>query len=53
MTASKSPQEPPRGETEAELRKRVRGKNLALVAVLAGLVVIFYVLTLVRMGGGS
>lgn len=40
-------------ETKAEMRKRVRTRNLALCAVLAGLVVLFYVLTIVRMGGGT
>lgn len=30
-------------------RKQVRSKNLALLAVLLGLVVLFYVVTLVRM----
>jgi len=34
-------------------RRRLRHKNLALLAALAGLVVLFYLITLVRMGGGS
>lgn len=33
--------------------KRLRRRNLALLAVLVGLVVLFYVMTMVRMGGGS
>ena len=33
----------------SEARRRQRGKNIALLAVLLGLVVLFYVLTLVRM----
>lgn len=36
----------------SEQHKRQRGKNLALLAVLLGLVVLFYIITLVRMGGG-
>lgn len=45
--------QPRQRETESAMRKRVRGRNLALCGVLAGLVVLFYVLTVVRMGGGS
>lgn len=33
-----------------EQRKRQRAKNLALLAVLVGLVVLFYAVTIVRMG---
>ncbi len=50
-TSEKTPVEPAKRETEREIRKRVRGKNLALVGVLVGLVVLFYVMTIVRMGG--
>ena len=32
-------------------RKRQRGKNLALLAALAGFVVLVYIVSLVRMGG--
>jgi len=35
----------------SEQHRRNRGRNLALLAVLVGLVVLFYVITLVRMGG--
>lgn len=39
-------------ETErSEVRRRQRGKNLALLAVLAAFVVLVYVVSLVRMGG--
>ena len=38
-------------EQGSEQRKRQRGKNLALLAVLAGFVVLVYVVSLVRMGG--
>lgn len=34
-------------------KKRQRGRNLALLAVLAALVGLFYLLTIVRMGGTS
>jgi len=33
-----------------ELEKRRRGRNLALLAVLLGTVVLFYVLSMVRIG---
>ncbi len=36
----------------SEVHKRQRSKNLTLLAVLVGLVVLFYVVALVRMGGG-
>jgi hypothetical protein len=36
----------------SERHRRQRGKNIALLVVLLALVGIFYVLTLVRMGGG-
>ena len=39
------------GRHLSEQHRRNRGRNLALLAVLAGLVVLFYVVTLVRMGG--
>ena len=38
---------------EAEERwRRKRGKNIALLVVLLGLVVLIYVVAVVRMGGG-
>jgi len=39
--------------TEDELRRRQRGKNVALALGLLGLVVLFYLVTLVKMGGGQ
>lgn len=36
----------------AERRRRLRGRNLATLAALLGLVALFYAITLVRMGGG-
>jgi hypothetical protein len=35
----------------SEQHRRKRGKNIALLAVLLGMVALFYVITLVRMGG--
>ncbi len=35
------------------MHRRQRSKNLALLTVLLGLVVLFYFLTIVRMGGAS
>ncbi len=36
----------------SEVHRRQRGKNLALAAVLVALMVLFYVVAIVRMGGG-
>jgi len=36
----------------SETHRRQRGKNLAMLAALVGLVVLFYVVAIVRMGGG-
>lgn len=38
---------------EDELRRRQRAKNLAMAAGLVCLVVLFYLITLVKMGGGK
>jgi len=35
----------------SDRRRRQRNKNLAMLAVLAGMAVLFYIITLVRMGG--
>lgn len=35
----------------SEMHRRQRGKNLALAAVLVGLMVLFYVVVIVRMSG--
>jgi len=35
----------------SETHRRQRGKNLAMLVVLVGLVVLFYVVAIVRMGG--
>ena len=40
------------GENLAEIaRRRLRGRNLALMGVLAGMALLFYLLTFVIMGG--
>ena len=36
--------------TDAEQRRRTRQKNIALAVVLLGLVVLFYLVTLVKLG---
>ncbi len=40
----------PRREGDEEWRRR-RSKNIALALVLLGLVVLFYVITMVKLGG--
>jgi hypothetical protein len=39
-------------ETRAQFRRKKRGKNLALMAVLLAFVVLVYLVALIRMGGG-
>ena len=41
------------GADGKEFRKRRRGRNWALLAVLFGLAVLFYAMTIVRLGGGQ
>jgi len=41
-----------KGRYPSEVHKRQRSKNLTMLAVLVGLVVLFYVVALVRIGGG-
>jgi hypothetical protein len=38
-------------EGERQRQRTIRARNRALVAVLVGLVALFYVITIVRMGG--
>ncbi len=40
------------GDVGAERRRRIRARNRALLAVLLGLVVLFYVVSIVRLSGG-
>jgi hypothetical protein len=46
------PQVTPDATGTADLVRRRRNRNLALLAVLLGFVVIIYVLSFVKMGGG-
>jgi len=38
-------------ELEQQRQRTIRARNRALVAVLVGLVALFYAITIVRMGG--
>ncbi len=38
-------------KTASEMQQMRKGRNWVLLAIIAGLVVLFYVLTLVRIGG--
>ena len=38
---------------DIERRRRQRSRNLALLAVLVGVFVLFYVMTIVQFGGGA
>ena len=40
-------------KTGAEMQQMRKKRNLALLAIIAGLVLLFYVLTLVKVGGAS
>lgn len=40
-----------RGRAEAERMRRQRGRSIAIALALAGLVVLFYIATMVRLGG--
>jgi hypothetical protein len=40
-------------EVEEERRRTIRARNRALVAVLVGLVALFYAITIAKMGGGG
>ena len=40
-------------KTGAEMQQMRKKRNLVLLAVIAGLVLLFYVLTLVKVGGAS
>jgi hypothetical protein len=39
-------------ETASERQRRIKSRNRALLAVLLGLVALFYVMAIVRMSGG-
>jgi hypothetical protein len=40
------------GDVMDERRRRIRARNRALLAVLLGLVILFYVISIVRISGG-
>ncbi|HYU11156.1 MAG TPA: hypothetical protein VEK82_01175 [Stellaceae bacterium] len=40
------------GETRSERERAIRARNRALAAVLVALVALFYVIAIVRLGGG-
>ena len=40
-------------DSQRELGRRQRGRNLAILAVLLGFVALIYLITLVRMGGAE
>ena len=47
MASSRQP------KTAVEMQQMRKQRNLALLAVIAGLVVLFYILTLVKVGGAT
>lgn len=49
MTAADIPVD---AQQSNERERRIRARNRALLAVLLGLVVLFYVMSIVRMSGG-
>ena len=49
MTAADIPVD---AQQSDERERRIRARNRALLAVLLGLVVLFYVMSIVRMSGG-
>jgi len=56
MAAKKSPGVAPAEESRgvvltAEQKRRRRARNVAIAAVLAGLVVLFYLITIFKIGG--
>ena len=48
--ASRKPDGPPAPQDRREFDRRRRARNLALGGLLAGVVILFYVLSIVRMG---
>ena len=40
-------------EDERERKRRQRTKNLAMLAVLAGVAILFYLIAMVKFGGGQ
>ena len=40
-------------KTASEMQRMRKGRNFVILGIIAGLVVLFYLLTLVRIGGAS
>jgi len=40
-------------KTASEIQRMRKGRNFAILGIIAGLVILFYVLTLVKIGGAS
>ena len=40
-------------KTASEMQRMRKGRNIVILGIIAGLVVLFYVLTLVKVGGAS
>ena len=40
-------------KTASEMQRMRKGRNFVILSIIAGLVVLFYVLTLVKIGGAS
>ena len=40
-------------KTASEMQRMRKGRNLIILGIIAGLVALFYVLTLVKIGGAS
>ncbi|WP_169816579.1 hypothetical protein [Rhodovibrio salinarum] len=52
-TPENTPQQDWTPETRDAFRRKKRGKNLALLAVLVGFVVLVYIVAIVRMGANT
>jgi len=40
-------------KTASEMQRMRKGRNFVILGIIAGLVILFYVLTLVKIGGAS
>jgi hypothetical protein len=49
----REPTRPMQRAGRSQMHRRQRGKNIAVMLLLVGLVALFYVLTIVRMGGST
>lgn len=53
MAAPQGPQDRDRDLDKDSRQRRLRQRNLATLAVLGGLAVLFYIITIVKMSGGG